>query len=211
MIVGALVTGLSLGPAAELVPEPEGQPAPVEQTEQAPPPTPAPVAGPPAATPAPAPAPEVASPEAVAQPEPPPEPQPEPQLEPQPEPEPDPFADEEPIEWHETIDATPTREDKIRVARTMIAAGGVMGVGSFILLIAGRVEKNKPECMFGLDSCADAPRREVARGLYIGGGLLAAGAIGLVTTGLLRMHKLRAGVFADKGTETAGITLSGRF
>ena len=194
-----------------MVPEPE---APVEAapppTEQAPPPTAAPVAGPPTAAPAPSPAPE---PTLAAPPEPQPLAQPHPQPEPGPEPEPDPLAvsDDEPIEWYPTVDATPTREQKIRTARTMIAAGGVMGVGSFILLVAGRVEANKPECMFGLESCADAPRREVARGLYIGGGLLAAGAIGFVTAGLLRMHKLRAGVFADADTETAGVTLRGRF
>jgi len=211
--------GLSLGPA-ELVPEPEMPAAPAPVETMVPAPAPAPVAGPPTAAPAPAPAPTAAPEQPVATPQKPePEPLPPPRVEPAPqpevapEPEPDPFADveEEPIEWHPVADGTPTREHQIRSARTMVAAGGVMGVGSLILLLAGRVESNKPECMFGLDDCADAPRREVTRGLFIGGGLAAAGAVALVTAGLVRMSKLRAGVFADADTETAGITLSGRF
>jgi hypothetical protein len=94
-------------------------------------------------------------------------------------------------------------------ARTMLALGGVAVVGSIGLLIAASVEKRKPECNFGLDDCAAAPRHGLATTLGITGGLFAAGGAALIGVGAHRLRKLRAAVAIEDGE--VALLVSGRF
>ncbi|MBX7080521.1 MAG: carboxypeptidase-like regulatory domain-containing protein [Nannocystaceae bacterium] len=100
-------------------------------------------------------------------------------------------------------------ERKIERAGLMIAAGSVAALGGLLMIVAAGVEANKPECMFGLDDCANAPRPEFARALGIAGGVVLAGGAALVGVGIARRHRLRAQLRGD--WTSIGVTVSGRF
>ncbi len=100
-------------------------------------------------------------------------------------------------------------ERKIERARLVIAGGSVAALGGLLMIVAAGVEANKPECMFGLDDCANAPRPAFARALGIAGGVVLAGGAALIGVGIARRHKLRAKLRGD--LTSIGVTVSGRF
>ncbi len=109
---------------------------------------------------------------------------------------------------------TPTEEIERRAAietraRTLIAMGGVAEVAAIGLLIATGVENSKPDCNFGLDDCADAPRPKLAAGLGITGGIMAAGGAALIGIGVHRLRRLRAEIAVADGE--VAFVLSGKF
>ncbi len=116
-----------------------------------------------------------------------------------------------------TVDVAPPtetteieRREKIeRRAATMIAAGSVAGLAGLVMIIAAGVEANKPPCMFGLDTCSNAPRPAFAKGLGIGGALAVAGGATLVLVGVFSRRRMRAAVAADN--QSAALVISGRF
>lgn len=94
-------------------------------------------------------------------------------------------------------------------ANTMIAAGGVAGVGALVMLLAAAIERSKPDCKFGLPDCADAPRPAVAIGLGVTGGLFALASAALIGTGVHRIRKLNARISVDD--RAMALVVSGRF
>lgn len=100
-------------------------------------------------------------------------------------------------------------EQKVRRTRGALAAGAVAAVAGGILLIAAHAERKKPECDFGLDDCADPPRRGVTRGLGISGAVLLFGGGALAGWSAIRLTRLRTEIWTRD--RTAGVTLSGRF
>ena len=103
-------------------------------------------------------------------------------------------------------------EDRFRRtqrARTMVAGGGVAGVGALLMLIGAVVEQRKPDCDFGLETCDDAPRPGVTTGLAIGSGILAAGSAALIGLGVHELRRLEAEVQFDE--QTVMLRLGGRF
>jgi hypothetical protein len=123
----------------------------------------------------------------------------------------DPYDDE--VTEAEVASATPSdadrREIQIRRSQTAIAAGSIAALGGFVLIIAAGVEGAKPDCKFGLDDCANAPRPRLTTGLGIGAAVLLAGGAALLGVGIYRLRRLRASVAVDG--RSAGLVLSGRF
>ncbi|MEM6990396.1 MAG: hypothetical protein AAF721_07865 [Myxococcota bacterium] len=106
-------------------------------------------------------------------------------------------------------DDTAERNREITRARTMLAAGGLSGVASVLLLIAAGVEASKPACKFGLETCDSGPRKGVAAGLGVTGAIAGLGAAALITVGVRRLRRLKVGVMGDE--QSASVTLRGRF
>lgn len=102
------------------------------------------------------------------------------------------------------------RRDKLmRRANSMIAIGAVTATAGLVLLIAAVTEGNKADCKFDLDTCANAPRPAVAKGLGAGAGIALAGGIALVGIGAYKRYKLRPTV--DANATSFALGLSGRF
>lgn len=141
---------------------------------------------------------------AAAPPEP-PGPQPEPTA---PEPPPPTFDLEPDAPEPITIDLD-DRDRKLRRASSLIAGGAVMVTAGLVMLIGAATEAAKPACKFDLDTCANAPRPAVARGLGVGAAIALVGGAALVGFGAHRRHKLNAAIAGD--ANAVALTVSGRF
>lgn len=101
------------------------------------------------------------------------------------------------------------RERKERSAQAMLSGGAIAAVTGLLLLVGAGVEYNKSDCKFELETCANAPRPQLAKALAVGGAFaLVAGATTL-GFGAHRLRKLRASVQAS--TTSAALVLVGRF
>jgi hypothetical protein len=111
--------------------------------------------------------------------------------------------------YAESSDELDARDKKLRRANSMIAIGAVTATAGLVMLIGAVTEANKPDCKFDLDTCANAPRPAVARGLGAGAGIALAGGLALVGVGAFKRYKLRPSV--DANATSVAITLRGRF
>lgn len=98
---------------------------------------------------------------------------------------------------------------KLRRAEGLIAGGSVMGIAGLVMLIGAATEAAKPACKFDQDTCANAPRPAVARGLGIGSAIAIVGGATMLGLGLHRRHKIRTVFSGD--TNSVALTLHGRF
>jgi hypothetical protein len=112
-------------------------------------------------------------------------------------------------EYAASSDELDRRDKAMRRANSMIAIGAVTTLAGLVMLIAAVTEANKADCKFDLDTCANAPRPAVAKGLGAGAGIAIAGGIALVALGALKRYKLRPVV--DANATSFAIGLRGRF
>lgn len=101
------------------------------------------------------------------------------------------------------------RDRQLRRASSLIAGGAVAATAGLVMLIGAATEAAKPECKFDLDTCANAPRPAVARGLGIGSAIALAGGAAMIGYGLHRRHRLMTSFGAD--ANSVAMTVSGRF
>jgi hypothetical protein len=106
-----------------------------------------------------------------------------------------------------TTEELDRRRDEEARARTMMSIGGVLAVGALGLLIGAGVERAKHECMFGLDDCPSAPRRNLAIGLGVSGAIAAVTGGVLIGLGIHRVRRLRASIAVQDG-EVAFVALT---
>jgi len=134
-----------------------------------------------------------------------PEPAPDPAA---PEPVPAPVIDLE-AEYAASTDVFELHDRKIRRSQAALGGGAVLAIAGLVMLIGAATEAAKPDCKFGLDTCRNAPRPRVARGLGVGAGIALAGGGSLVAWGLVRRHRLRTSVVGSG--DSVAVTLRGRF
>ncbi len=101
------------------------------------------------------------------------------------------------------------RDRQLRRASSLIAGGAVTATAGLVMLIGAATEAAKPECKFGLDTCPNAPRPAIARGLGIGAAIALAGGAAMIGYGLHRRHRLQTSFGAD--ANSVAMTVSGRF
>lgn len=97
----------------------------------------------------------------------------------------------------------------LRRAQALISIGAVATTAGLLMLIGAATEAAKPPCKFDLDTCANAPRPRMARGLGIGAAVTLVGGATLIGIGGHRRHRLRARIDAD--AKNVALTVSGRF
>lgn len=97
----------------------------------------------------------------------------------------------------------------LRRANTMLSAGGVVAAIGGLMLIGAVTEAGKAPCKFDLDSCPNAPRPSVTRGLAVGAAIGLIGGGALVAAGLVKRRKVRARIEAD--AKQVGLAFVGRF
>ncbi len=98
---------------------------------------------------------------------------------------------------------------ELRRAQALISIGAVATTAGLLMLIGAATEAAKPPCKFDLDTCANAPRPRMARGLGIGAAVTLVGGATLIGIGGHRRHRLRARIDAD--AKNVALTVSGRF
>jgi hypothetical protein len=126
---------------------------------------------------------------------------------------PEPTAPTDPVDVAAAYAATThdldDRDRQLRRASSLIAGGAVAATVGLVMLIGAGTEAAKPDCKFGLDSCANAPRPAIARGLGIGSAIALAGGAAMIGFGLHRRHRLQTSFGAD--ANSVAMTVAGRF
>jgi hypothetical protein len=100
-------------------------------------------------------------------------------------------------------------ERDLRRATSVLAGGAVLATLGSLMALGALTEARKAPCKFDLETCPNAPRPNVTRGLAAGAivGIVGGGA--LVAVGLVKRRRIRARIDAD--LRSAGIVVAGRF
>lgn len=102
------------------------------------------------------------------------------------------------------------RHDRsLRRANTVLAAGAVIATFGGLMAIGAATEAGKAPCKFDLETCPNAPRRNVTRGLAAGAAIAIVGGGVLVVTGVVKRRRIQTRIAAD--LRSAGVVLVGRF
>lgn len=102
-----------------------------------------------------------------------------------------------------------SRKARLRAAQVELSVGGVLLAGGFVMIVGAAVEGTKPECPHGVDTCGAPPRRGLATGLGVAGGIAAAAGAVLVGLGVTHRRQYRLGVGASRSGGT--LTFGARF
>lgn len=100
-------------------------------------------------------------------------------------------------------------ERDLRRANSVLAGGAVLATLGSLMALGAFTEARKAPCKFDLESCPNAPRPNVTRGLAAGAAIGILGGGALIAVGVIKRRRIHARMSGD--LRSAGIVVAGRF